>query len=147
MKLTRCRTEHGFTLIELVVSLAILGILLALAIPRYAASGRNALVPEADNVLLEMKTVAWAYYQQYSFFTGLTTATLASNGGFTAPANACWAFGVLSAGATTIDLQASGNPAGAPTKCNFLGPAGNSTVTFRAVFMLGRIPACPPVSR
>ncbi|MGH9201632.1 MAG: type IV pilin protein, partial [Vicinamibacterales bacterium] len=60
------RSEGGFTLIELVVVLAILGILIALAVPRYLGARRNALVAEGDNVLQELKTLSWAYYQQYS---------------------------------------------------------------------------------
>lgn len=129
MRKPRCRTEHGFTLIELAVVLGILGILLALAIPRYAASGRNAVLPEADNILSELKTLAWAYYQQYGDWTGVTTATFQTTFGFSAPASACWTFSANNAGAASIDLVASGNPSGGPARCGALGPAGSATVT------------------
>ncbi len=62
------RQERGFTLIELVVVLAILGILIALAVPRYLGARKKAYKAEADNVLQESKTLEWAYYQQYNLF-------------------------------------------------------------------------------
>ncbi len=62
------RKEHGFTLIELVVVLAILGILIALAVPRYLGARKKAYKAEADNILQEAKTLEWAYYQQYNLF-------------------------------------------------------------------------------
>src|SRR5712692_2212292 len=74
--------EHGFTLIELVVVLAILGILIALAVPRYLGGRKKAYKAEADNILQETKTLEWAYYQQYNLFdTGGTSIGLATPGG------------------------------------------------------------------
>ncbi len=76
------RREHGFTLIELVVVLAILGILIALAVPRYLGARKKAYKAEADNVLQESKTLEWAYYQQYNLFdTGGTSIGLVTPGG------------------------------------------------------------------
>jgi prepilin-type N-terminal cleavage/methylation domain-containing protein len=122
--------EGGFTLIELVVVLAILGILLALAIPRYAASGRNAQLPEADNTLQELKTMAWAYYNQYGTWSGLTSANYAAAFGFTPPGNACWAFVLAADGSDTeIQFRAMGNPGTGPARCNMLGAYGTSHVT------------------
>jgi prepilin-type N-terminal cleavage/methylation domain-containing protein len=58
----------GFTLIELVVVLAILGALIAIAVPRYLGTRRAAYKAEADDLLQEAKSLEWAYYQQYNLF-------------------------------------------------------------------------------
>jgi len=50
-------TKAGFTLIELVVVLAIIGILLALAVPRYLGARKKAYGAEANNILAEVKTL------------------------------------------------------------------------------------------
>ena len=65
--------EGGFTLIELVVVLAILGILLALAVPRYLGARKRAYRAEIDNVLQELKTLSWAYYHEYDSFPSVVT--------------------------------------------------------------------------
>jgi prepilin-type N-terminal cleavage/methylation domain-containing protein len=81
-KTLKNRQERGFTLIELVVVLAILGILIALAVPRYLGARKKAYKAEADNVLQESKTLEWAYYQQYNLFdTGGTNIGLVTPGG------------------------------------------------------------------
>jgi prepilin-type N-terminal cleavage/methylation domain-containing protein len=119
--------EGGFTLIELVVVLAILGILISLAMPRYLGSRRSALVPEARNSLQEMKTAAWGYYQQYNTWVGITTGVpmaLSNEIGFIPPGGACWQFGVLSTAVNQIVLRARAFPGGG-TKCGVL-PAGGT---------------------
>src|ERR1700758_1602679 len=77
--------ERGFTLIELVVVLAILGILIALAVPRYLGARKKAYKAEADNVLQESKTLEWAYYQQYNQFDTSGTSI-----GLVTPGNMHW---------------------------------------------------------
>ncbi len=77
--------ERGFTLIELVVVLAILGILISLAVPRYLGVRKKAYKAEADNLLQEAKTLQWAYYQQYNSFD-----TTGASIGFVMPGGSYW---------------------------------------------------------
>jgi type II secretory pathway pseudopilin PulG len=65
--------------------LAILGILIALAVPRYLGARKKAYKAEADNVLQEAKTLEWAYYQQYNLFD-----TTGNSIGLVTPGNMHW---------------------------------------------------------
>ena len=80
------RRRNGFTLIELVLVLAILGILISLAVPRYLGARKNAYKTEADNILQEVRTLEWAYYQQYNLFDASGTSI-----GFATPGGMHWA--------------------------------------------------------
>ena len=82
----RAASEGGFTLIELVVVLVILGILLALAVPRYLGARKRAFKAEIDNILQELKTLSWAYYQEFDTFAAITSGTV----GFAMPGNSHW---------------------------------------------------------
>jgi len=79
------RKRGGFTLIELVVVLAILGILISLAVPRYLGARKKAYKAEAENVLQEVRTLEWAYYQQFNLFDTSGTSI-----GFAAPGGMHW---------------------------------------------------------
>src|SRR3972149_1724266 len=131
------RPERGFTLIELVVVLAILGILLALAIPRYAASGRNAVLPEADNALQELKGLAWAYNQQYGTWAGVTAANFASTFGFVAPGGGGWLY-TLAGGRSARAVQRPRRPG-----CGL----GEAASTERRVLPARPVPAVAPLPR
>ena len=126
MRPTR-KTDSGFTLVELVVVLAILGILVALATPRYLGTRRDAFIAEADNVLVELKSLAWGYYTQYGTWVGITPANVSATFGFVEPADAvgCWDYTLAAPGtATEILFQATGD--NTPVKCS---PVNTATVT------------------
>jgi prepilin-type N-terminal cleavage/methylation domain-containing protein len=100
------RRAAGFTLIELVVTLAILGILISLALPRYLSATKRAYKSEADNILQETKSLEWAYYQQYNSFD--TTATGASLN-LLLPPTMHWNAPSISGTATSIQITMSGS--------------------------------------
>ncbi len=125
------RDRRGFTLIEVFIVLAVLGIIIALAIPRYLGSRRTALVAEADNVLQEIKTAAWGYYQQHSSWTGVALGMPLSGSGLLGvvpPGGICWHFGIIAASQSQIVLQARANSAGR-TVCAILSPSATVELT------------------
>jgi type IV pilus assembly protein PilA len=74
-----CRSEDGFTLIELMVVLLILAILLAIAIPTFLGVTKSANDRAAQSNLNTAMLNAKAAYQSNSqTYTGVTVATLSS---------------------------------------------------------------------
>ena len=104
LRANRYRRAAGFTLIEMVVVLAILGIVISLAVPRYLAARKKAYKVEADNVLQEIKTLEWAYFQeQGAFDTSPNGAAL----GFAPPGKMHWNAPVIS-GTNPITITMTG---------------------------------------
>ena len=119
--------EAGFTLIEVFVVLAVLGVIISLAIPRYLSARKHILIVEADNVLQELRTLAWSYYLKYGTWEGLDNTNVLTTFGFVGPddADSCWDYGLAAAGsASELQLQATGDDT--PIKCT---PVNGGTVT------------------
>lgn len=120
------RRTAGFTLIELVVVLAILGIVISLAVPRYLAARKKAYKVEADNVLQEVKTLQWSFFQERGTFdTSPNGAAL----GFVAPGKMHWNAPVIS-GTDPITITMTGGVAPLTSQDKVwitLGSDGSST--------------------
>ena len=65
---------HGFTLIEVMIVVAIIGILAAITIPQYADYMRRARVSEAVGLLASMRPRMEQYFQDNRTFVGACTA-------------------------------------------------------------------------
>ncbi|HHV79829.1 MAG TPA: prepilin-type N-terminal cleavage/methylation domain-containing protein [Firmicutes bacterium] len=65
-------SEKGFTLVELVVVLAVIGIMVAVAYPTYTNTRIRAYTAEAKAILQELRVDAWDYYLQKGSFNGFT---------------------------------------------------------------------------
>jgi type IV pilus assembly protein PilE len=100
--------ERGFTLLEVMVALAIVGILTALALPSYRDYVTRARLGEAFSALAAAQPSAEQYWSNGRTFVGFATA----NGLPGAGANFSYALTVATASAYTITAIGSGNAAG-----------------------------------
>jgi len=82
------RKKRGFTMIELVVVLAILGVLVSLALPRYWSARRQAYRAEAQTLLQEVKGLEIAYFMDHNNCFTPDVVGL----GFVMPGGSHWGF-------------------------------------------------------
>jgi type IV pilus assembly protein PilA len=64
------RDERGFTLIELLIVVVIIGILAAIAIPKFAATKEQAYVADMKSDLRNLATAQEAYAGDYNAYYG-----------------------------------------------------------------------------
>ena len=63
------RTQHGFTLIELMITVAIIAILSAIAIPQYSEYVQRSRITEATMTLSDQRLKMERYFQDNRSFT------------------------------------------------------------------------------
>jgi type IV pilus assembly protein PilA len=63
------RNQKGFTLIELMIVVVIIGILAALAIPRFMTASTKSKQSEAKQILKQIYVMERAYFQENGFYT------------------------------------------------------------------------------
>ena len=74
------RSNRGFTLIELMIVVVIIGILAALAIPRFMAATSKSKTSEAKQILKQFYVMEQAYRQEYDTYWGNGVTADAANG-------------------------------------------------------------------
>lgn len=102
------KIQQGFTLIELMIVVAIIGILAAIAIPQYQNYTGRAQLSDAIVIAGGLKAAVGEYYQVNGSYTGADSgaagipAAIAANAGKYANAVS------VAAGTITVSMQSSG---------------------------------------
>ena len=109
------KTQKGFSLIEIMVAVAIVGILTAIAVPAYSNYVIRGKIPEATSTLASLRVMMEQYYQDNRTYLnaagtacGVAMPITAPTAGFSAK---YFTFTCV-ATATTYILTATGNVAG-----------------------------------
>jgi len=105
------RNEKGFTLIELMIVIAIIGILAAVALPAYSTYSKKAKFSEVISATSAVRSAIDICYQTTANIdctanTGVTTAVTGASGGANVTSVAVSATGLITAtGAASVDSK------------------------------------------
>jgi prepilin-type N-terminal cleavage/methylation domain-containing protein len=124
--------RKGFTLIELLIVVVIIGILAAIAIPKFANTKQKAIVASMKSDLRNLVTAQEAFFSDYNTYAaGFANAQSATQVAFTPSSGNVLTIGVATAGGWNATIT---NPAvtGTPNQCGvYTGTAAapNAAVT------------------
>jgi type IV pilus assembly protein PilE len=103
------QVSRGFSLIELMIVVAIMGILMAIAVPEYGQYLQRSQTAEAVSALSDLRTRLEQNYQDNRSYQNTTLANRVGNCWVTAPANTRYfTYGCNAATADTYVLTATG---------------------------------------
>ncbi|MEO5826045.1 MAG: prepilin-type N-terminal cleavage/methylation domain-containing protein [Gemmatimonadales bacterium] len=101
------RNRKGFTLIELLIVVVIIGILAAIAIPKFAATKDKAKLATVKTDLKNLQTAQEAYFSDNNAYSSALTATLYAP---TVPNTATMTGGASSFTATVTNATITSTP-------------------------------------
>ncbi len=104
------KKTSGFNLIELMIVVAVIGILAGIAYPSYEEQVRKARRTDAQTGLLELATLVEHFYTENNTYAGATTP--AAVGGPSTSREGFYTLSITNVSATTFTLNATPAPGG-----------------------------------
>jgi len=125
------RRSSGFTLIEVMVTVAIVAILSAIAIPSYSEYVQRARITEAVSMLSDMRNKMEQYFQDNRSWTppGPTVAPCQPGTVAPIPVTANFTFACSNLGPNTYTVTATGNVGSSMSQFTYSVDQANQRVT------------------